>query len=140
MTAFDFKPLFETYQNAAFHKDEATLLGIYANDVIAFDMWGRWSINGIDALCEMVRAWFASVGDDRDAVTFEVIRTVVGNDLAMAEAFVTYTAVNAAGVAQRSMQNRLTWVAAPRAGQWRIVHQHTSSPIDPATLAVQFSR
>jgi uncharacterized protein (TIGR02246 family) len=140
MTPCDFKPFFETYKNAAFDKDVAALLDIYADDVVAFDLWGSWSINGIDAMREMVRGWFASVGEDRDAISFELIRTVIGSDLALAEAFVTYTAVSAAGVALRSMQNRLTWVAAPRNGQWRIVHQHTSSPIDPATMAVQFSR
>jgi len=140
MPAFDFKPLFDTYQHAAFDKDEQAMLSIYADDVIAFDLWGAWSIEGIAAMRGMVRAWFTSVGEDRDAITFEVVRTVVGSDLAVAEAFVSYTAVNAAGVALRSMQNRLSWVAAPRNGQWRIVHQHTSSPIDPATMSVMFAR
>ena len=140
MAAIDFKHFFDTYKTAAYAKDEPALLQLYADDVVAFDMWGSWSIEGIAPMREMVQGWFRSLGEDRDSIAFEVIRTVVGSDLALAEAFVSYTAVDAAGTALRSMQNRLTWVAAPRDGQWRIVHQHTSSPIDPATTSVVFSR
>jgi uncharacterized protein (TIGR02246 family) len=140
MQPIDFKALFETYKNAAFDKDEAALLQLYADDVIAFDMWGAWSIEGLDAMRTMVKGWFASLGDDRDAIAFEPVRMVAGSELALAETFVSYTAVNAAGTPLRSMQNRLTWVAAARNGAWKIIHQHTSSPIDPATASVVFNR
>ena len=140
MTPLNFKKLLETYAEAAFKKDEAALLAIYDKDVLTFDMWEHWSLQGIDAMRTLVRGWFASTGEDRDRVSFELIRTVEGADLAMAEAIVTYAAVNSAGEVLRSMQNRLTWVAAPKNGQWLIIHQHTSSPIDPNTTGVIFNR
>jgi|GEM_PF-5744545 len=38
--------------------------------------------------------------------------------------------VFAEGTPLRSRQNRLTWVLQKKAGQWKIVHEHTAAPID----------
>lgn len=32
--------------------------------------------------------------------------------------------------ALRYLENRLTWVAKKKAGVWKIIHQHTSGPVD----------
>ena len=103
MSTVNFKKLIETYADAAFKKDEAALLGVYDQDVLSFDTWEHWSLRGIDAMRALVRGWFASTGEDRDRVSFELIRAIEGADLAMAEAIVTYAAVNSAGEVPRSV-------------------------------------
>ncbi|MGC9956366.1 nuclear transport factor 2 family protein, partial [Roseiarcus sp.] len=56
-------------------------------------------------------------------------------EMAAAYATVTYKAVSETGEVLRSMQNRLTWVAKRKNGGSKIVHQHTSAPIDPGKMS-----
>ena len=116
------------------------MLGFYDKDVINFDMWGAWSLDGIGAVEKKVRGWFEWLGTDRDRVEFEIVRAVPGSDLAMAQAYISFAAINPAGEVLRSMDNRLTWVAAPKDGKWQIIHEHTSSPVSPDNAGVIFKR
>lgn len=68
--------------------------------------------------------------DETVQVDVADVRTDERSDLARLSAVVTYTAVSEKGAALRSMQNRLTWVLMRRDETWRIVHEHTSAPID----------
>ena len=38
------------------------------------------------------------------------------------------------------MQNRLTWVLKQKDGAWKIVHEHTSAPVDFETAKVILQR
>ena len=40
------------------------------------------------------------------------------------------------GVPQRTMTNRLTWVLIRHGHDWRIVHEHTSAPIDESNEVI----
>jgi len=108
--------------------------------VQVFDMWGAWSYNGIAAWREMVANWFGSLGTERVIVDFSNPKATVAQDLAVVHAFVTYKAVTADGVELRSLDNRLTAILTPRGDGWKIVHEHTSSPIDFETAKVIFNR
>lgn len=128
------------YKTAVFEKDVDGFVALYDRDVSVFDMWGVWSYNGIAPWREMVTHWFGSPGTERVIVHFHDVETIVAGSLAVIHAFVTYKAVSADGVDLRSMDNRLTVTLSENGGAWKIVHQHTSSPIDPATANVIFKR
>jgi ketosteroid isomerase-like protein len=64
----------------------------------------------------------------------------MGHDVAVVHAFVTYTGVSAAGHAVRTMHNRLTWALKQHEDTWKIVHEHSSAPVDPATSKVILQR
>jgi ketosteroid isomerase-like protein len=129
----DFNSFFETYKSSVLNKDVDTLMALYDKDFIAFDMWGRWSYVGEGPWREMNQRWLGSLGSESVAVEFDDINTVSGGGVACANATVTYKALSETGEVLRSMQNRLTWVAKQNNGAWKIVHQHTSAPIDPST-------
>jgi ketosteroid isomerase-like protein len=40
----------------------------------------------------------------------------------------------------RSLDNRLTAILRPHGDGWKIVHEHTSSPLDVETAKVMFNR
>ncbi|MEW9583878.1 nuclear transport factor 2 family protein [Paraburkholderia sp. DGU8] len=103
-------------------------------------MWGVWSYNGIAVWREMVAGWFGSPGTDRVVVEFSDAQTIVTEDLAVVHAFATYRAVNTDGVELRSLDNRLTATLRRKGDGWKIVHQHTSAPVDHATAKVVFKR
>jgi len=132
--------VFDAYRAAVYAKDVLVLVGLYDVDVRVFDLWGRWSYDGIAAWRGMVDGWFSSLGTERVVVGFDDVQVVEAAELAVAHAFVTYQGESAAGESLRSMSNRLTWVLGRRDGLWKIVHEHTSAPVDPESATVLLRR
>ncbi len=132
--------LLQVYKNAVFQKDLESFAFIFDEQVRVFDMWGSWSYDGLDAWREMAKAWFGSLGTDRDLVEFDDIQTESNGDLAIITAFVKFTAVSERGEELRYLQNRLTWIARKKDQSWKIIHQHTSSPVDGETMKVILQR
>lgn len=128
------------YTAAVYAKDVDAFVALYAPDILAFDMWGAWTYEGVAAWRNMVEGWFGSLGAERVVVDFRDAQTAVSGDLAVVHAFVTYKAVSADGEALRSMDNRITATLRQTGAGWKIFHQHSSSPIDPATTKVIFKR
>lgn len=118
------------YAAAVLAKDLDAFVSLYDRSVIVFDAWNLWSYEGADAWRGITNDWFTSLGVDRVAVEFEDERTSASETLAYASATVRYTALSAAGQPLRSLQNRMTMVLELRGGEWKVVHQHTSSPVD----------
>ena len=131
----DFNGFFEAYKSSVLNKQVDQLLDLYDRDLIAFDMWDRWSYAGGDSWREMNQQWLGSLGSESVVVEFDDVNTLYGAEMAAAYATVTYRAMSETGEVLRSMQNRLTWVAERKNGGWKIVHQHTSAPIDPVKMS-----
>jgi uncharacterized protein (TIGR02246 family) len=122
--------MLDSYAAAVRARDVDAFVGLYADDVRTFDLWGVWSYDGKPAFREMVTEWFGSLPDDEVvAVEFDEIRTQAGEDVAAVSAFTTFAAVAPDGTELRSMNNRLTWILRKDAdGAWKIAHEHTSAP------------
>jgi ketosteroid isomerase-like protein len=120
----------KSYASAVFSKDVKTFMHLYDSNVRVFDAWGVWLYEGAAAWQVAVEGWFTSLGTERVQVKFDDVRSLGGPDLAMVSAIVTYAGVSAEGEPLRSMQNRITWVLRSSGHNLRIVHEHTSAPID----------
>lgn len=123
--------LCDSYVRAVREKSVDAFLGLYNPTARVFDTWGAWSHEGEPARRKVIEQWFGSLGEERVAVTFDRVQTVVTDDLASLTARVVYAAIDAKGTELRSMQNRLTWVLKPDGDSWKIIHEHTSVPIGP---------
>src|ERR1700733_4045731 len=132
--------LYQIYRNAIFRKDLDAFASIFDENVRVFDMWVQWSYDGLPAWREMAKGWFESLGTDRDVVTFDDVRIEGSDELATLTAFVKFTAISEAGGELRVRENRLTWVARKKEGSWKIIHQHSSGPIDFKTMKVVLKR
>lgn len=133
--------LFDRYREAVHAKDVDAFASLFDDDVHVFDMWGRWSYDGLDEWRKMAAEWFGSLGSDTAVVEFDDVQTIVGDGVAAAHAFVTFKGVSADGVESRSMNNRLTWTLRKTDdGEWKVIHEHTSAPIDFETGKVNLSR
>ncbi|HEY4111738.1 YybH family protein [Puia sp.] len=135
----DIKTLLESYKSAVFQKDVEALLALFDENVRVFDMWA-WSYDGLPAWREMVTGWLGSLGTNRDVVTFDDILIKESGDLAVASAFARFAAVSEKGEELRFLQNRLTWVLQKKEGVWKIIHEHTSGPVEGETLKVRLQR
>lgn len=128
------------YATAAYDKNVNAFIALYSEDVHVFDMWNQWELRGIDAWRHMAEGWFGSLGTERVVVTASNVQSSRGADLALGHATLTYTAVSAEGKELRSLDNRLT-IALRRTGDtWKIFHEHTSGPIDHASLKATIKR
>jgi len=132
--------ILDAYKASVFAKDVEAFLILYARDVHVFDMWGAWSYVGIGAWREMVVNWFGSLGSDRVVVGFDVIQVVETSNLAFIHAFVTFKGLSGEGVELRAMNNRMTIALQQQGGAWKVVHQHTSAPVNHETLKVMLNR
>ena len=131
----------KAYADAVHAKDLPAFVALYEPGVRVFDLWAAWACDGADRWGATAADWFASLGDERVAVTWDDVRTLAFGDLVVAHATLDYAGVSAAGEKLRSMQNRLTWALRRGAdGRWRIAHEHTSAPADFETGKVQLKR
>jgi uncharacterized protein (TIGR02246 family) len=126
--------MIEAYKAAVLAKDVDAFCALYAADVHIFDMWGQWSMRGIDAWRAMAQGWFASLDTEQVIVDANHIESVITDELAVGHAIFTYTAVSAEGEKMRSLDNRITVVLKRTGDSWKVIHEHTSAPIDHATL------
>jgi len=125
-----FLDTFDRYQAAVLAKDIDVFIALYADGVVVYDAWEQWSVDGLAAWRTLAAGWFASLGEERVAVTVADAHCVEAGELAVGHAVVTYTALAPDGQALRALDNRLTWTLRQSEGVWRIVHEHTSAPID----------
>lgn len=132
--------LLEAYRIAVYAKDVDAFAALYADDVRVFDLWGMWVYEGREAWRGTAAEWFASLGDERVAVTWDDVRITAAADIATMSAFVTYQGLSATGEALRAMQNRITQVLERRGDAWQIVHEHSSAPADFETARVMLKR
>ena len=138
MSLFD--NLANAYAEAVYAKDQQAFLALYAQDVVVFDTWDQWLHTGRQAWSGVVKAWFTGLGEDRVTVKFSPIASAIEGDGAFFCATVRYAALDAAGKELRSMENRLSWVLKRGQNGWRIVHEHTSAPVEPKTLQAKLQR
>lgn len=132
--------LLEAYATAVLHKDAAAYTSIFDENIRVFDMWQEWRYDGITAWREVAKDWFDALGADKDVVSFSDIEITEKGELALITAIAKFTATSEQGEALRYLENRLTWVAVKKGLTWKIIHQHTSSPIDFNTMQVVLKR
>ncbi|HVU97188.1 MAG TPA: SgcJ/EcaC family oxidoreductase [Puia sp.] len=135
----ELQSLFDRYKQSVYQKDTESFLTLFDDDVRVFDMWA-WTYDGLAAWRQMVTGWFAGLGADRDVVTFDDIRIQQSGDMAVASAIARFAAVSEKGEELRFLQNRLTWVVRKKNGFWKIIHEHSSGPVDGSTMKVQLQR
>jgi uncharacterized protein (TIGR02246 family) len=135
----EIESLFETYKNAVFQKDAEAFASIFDENVRIFDLW-KWTYDGLVAWRAMAKDWFGSLGTDRVVVTFDEIQIQAAGEMASASAFIKFAAISEKGEELRSLQNRITWVARKKEGVWKIIHEHTSGPVDGETMKVMLKR
>jgi ketosteroid isomerase-like protein len=119
-----------SYAAAVLAKDIDAFMRLYDPRVRVFDAWGVWSYEGADAWQRAVEGWFTSLRSERVRVSFDDVEHAGGRELAIVTAIVTYAVVSPEGETLRAMQNRLTWALRTSGHVPRIVHEHTSPPID----------
>jgi ketosteroid isomerase-like protein len=130
----------EAYKAAVYERNVDAFLSLYDPEARVFDTWEIWSYEGTAARRSAIAQWFASLGTERVKVIFDDVQVTVGQDLAVVSALGAYAAISTDGKELRSMQNRFTWALKLEGNTWKIVHEHTSTPIRSSDTKAIFHR
>lgn len=126
--------MINAYKDAVRAKDIDAFCAIYDADVHIFDMWNHWTTQGIDKWGTMARGWFTSLGSEYVTVEARDVESAVTDEMAFGHAIFTYTAFSANGEKLRSLDNRITMVLKRSGDSWKVIHEHSSAPIDHGSL------
>ena len=127
--------MIDAYKEAVLTKNIDAFCALYDADIHIFDMWNHWYIQGIEAWKTMANAWFISLGTEYVTVDAHNVESVVTDDMAYGHAIFSYTAMSAQGEVLRTLDNRITIVLKRSGDFWKVIHEHTSAPIDHGSLA-----
>lgn len=128
------KDILQKYSKSILDKDLESYCSLYDENILVYDMWQQWSFKGIKDWKKNVQDWFSSLGDLRDKVSFQDIDILEKEGMALVTAIVRFAAIDQQGIELRYLQNRFSWVLVKQADEWKIIHQHSSSPIDFNTM------
>lgn len=125
--------LIERYISAAKACDRDALLALYSLDLRMFDLMLPWQFRGTEEWAKQVDRWFSEVGSNADVQASD-IEVRATDDMAVLTMNMMYAHVEENGE-RFSMTNRLTWVAETSGGDWKIVHEHTSVPLNEKDMS-----
>ena len=127
---------FTIYKQAAWDQDTEGMINLYHENVVIYDMWENGYQIGLAAWSVAVKDWLGSLGEEKVKVTFEMMDLQEGSNLAFGSALIIYQAISAENELLRGMKNRLTVGFRREKDQWKVIHQHTSAPIDSELVAI----
>lgn len=121
----------DAYRAAVLARDVDAFVALYAPELEVFDTWQAATLRGLPAWRDMATAWFASLDHgERVVVDARDVVSAVSGDLASGHAVLTFTAMSPIGERLRWLSNRITLTMRRDATGWKVIHEHTSAPID----------
>jgi ketosteroid isomerase-like protein len=127
---------FTIYKQSAWEKDTENMIDLYDDSVVIFDMWDQGYQTGLTGWSLVIKDWLGSLGDEKVNVIFEMIEIHEGDQVAFGSALITYQAISIDNVIIRSMKNRISLGFIKKNDLWKVVHQHTSAPINSELQAI----
>ncbi len=127
---------FTIYKQSAWNKDVESMIGLYDDNVVIFDMWKQGYQTGLTEWSAAIKDWLGSLGEEKVNVIFEMIEINDSENIGFASALITYQAISNGNTILRSMRNRITVVFFKNKNVWKVRHQHTSSPINSELGAI----
>jgi ketosteroid isomerase-like protein len=127
---------FTIYKQAAWAKDIERMISLYADNVLIFDMWMRGYQTGLTEWAGVIKNWLDSLGDEKVNVIFDKIEINEGGDIGFGSALIIYQAISRDNTVVRSMKNRITIGFRKEKDVWKVIHQHTSAPINSELVGI----
>jgi uncharacterized protein (TIGR02246 family) len=113
-------------------KDLDALMALYAPDVMTFDLMPPHQVRGADHYRKNFERWFAVMPGP---IEYEIhdLRTTMGDDVALCHSLSHVEGTRANGE-KTDYWVRVTVGFQKRNGQWLMIHDHVSMPLDMETM------
>ena len=121
---------FKIYKQSAWEKDLESMIGLYDENVVIFDMWNQGYRTGLKEWSTVIKDWLESLDEEKVNVIFEMIKIHESDSVGFANALITFQAISNENAIVRSMKNRITLGFIKQNNVWKVIHQHTSAPIN----------
>lgn len=124
--------MIEQYEDAVAAMDAQRLIALYDPAARVFDATSSWEYPAREEWAKAVDAWLTPMREEgavRSECTLRDRRVVEAPEIRVVSALARYAAAFSDG-REVSVVNRLTQVWGEANGIWRIVHEHTSVPVD----------
>lgn len=99
---------FTIYKASAWEKDIESMIRLYDDNVVIFDMWEQGYQTGLTAWSAAIKDWLGSLGEERVNVVFQMTEIHESGNVALGSALITYQAILIDNTVIRSMKNRIT--------------------------------
>lgn len=126
----EIKDFFKVYEHSAWHKDAKAMINLYDDQAVIFDMWDQGYVLNLMEWTKIIEDWLGSLGEEKVKVEFEMIKIHQSESVGFASALIKFQAISTEGVMLRSMKNRITLGFSRVKESWKVVHQHTSAPVN----------
>lgn len=125
--------LLENFQSAVLEQDVDKFISMYDINVHVFDSWSKWNIIGSAEWRKHVEGWFSVLKRDNSVlkVSYEDCVVYENGDLASIHTNVRFSEFNSNKIEFRHLTNRFTFILKKIDSTWKIVHEHSSLPINP---------
>lgn len=131
--------LLDQYARFVREKNYEAFISQYAPNLVNYDLWQAESYTSLVSWQKNIKEWFEGLGDEYVTVSFREITVYESATTAFLNGIITYQGHSKEGEVLRAMDNRLSWGLICIEDEWKIVHEHTSAPIDFATMNPIFS-
>lgn len=131
----DIEDFFSAYKNAVWQKDATSLLSLYHKNVVSFDMWDKGYYKNLQEWSPGIENWLSTLADEKVNVDFEMVASHTSGTVGFASGLISFQAISKEGKVLRGMKNRITLGFSKFGDEWKVVHQHISSPVTSENLA-----
>lgn len=122
--------LIDKYAKAVSEQNIEHFLSLYHQDIVAYDAWDRWSYQGNHQWRQVPTDWFTQPGEEDFHATFREVFVEGKGDIVVVRGLIDYRSGN---TDLDMITNRFSWILKKFDGEYRIVHEHTSMPVDRET-------
>ena len=134
-----FTKMLSEYSAAVFEKNVGKYVSLYSDNVLIFDMWNDWYVQGLQQWRKMTEDWFASLDSEKVNVASTEIQFQQFGETIVGCAILRYAASDVEGLEIRHLNTRVSINMRNVDGEWKIFHQHSSAPIDGKSIQVKFN-
>jgi uncharacterized protein (TIGR02246 family) len=110
-------------------RDVDAVMACYADDVVAYDLFAPAKLVGAEPYRKNYERWFECCQTGPASYEIKELDVVAGEDVAFCRSLNRMVGTNPEGKEEESWI-RVTVCLQKRAGEWKVVHEHVSVPLD----------
>lgn len=129
-----FDTLLQRYAQAVYNKDVEGFVSVYDSNVCIYDTWNEWESHGTEAVRAMATGWFESLGKEKVRVEFTQVEVFQSAHQTVWVGAFKFDGLSEDDEILRSISNRWTWVIKESDEGFKVVHEHSSLPVNMETF------
>lgn len=124
--------VFDQYKTAVYNQDIDLFMELYDDSLHVYDSWNTWEIKSKSEWRKVIENWFNGLKRDGSTLKVSFEDCVISEDtnIAFIHTSIRFSEYNSYNIEFRHLTNRFTIGLKLINDKWKIVHEHSSLPID----------